>query len=237
LPAEISARVGFARGIAAGDSSLRLYAILDGETCARRGLDLFAVASAWRDAGVRIVQYRDKLANPDEVLARAVQLRTIFRSGEGRAGEGAAALLILNDHVNLVEESGFDGVHVGQSDAGITEARATVGPDRIVGVSTHSADQAMRAGQSDVDYVAIGPVFGTSTKLDVEPVVGLCGVQAACAVVRKPVVAIGGITLGRALAVRRMGANAVAVISGLLPEENDRAALIVRAQDFLRCLK
>lgn len=224
-----SQRVRFARRMAAGDASLRLYAILDGESCLRRWLDLFEVASAWRDAGVRLVQYRDKLATKKQVLERALRLRGMFPQGE--------AFLILNDYPELVAESGFDGVHVGQGDAGVAEARSAVGPDRMIGVSTHSADQALMAGESDVDYVAIGPVFGTVTKLDAEPVVGLCGVQAARAVARKPLVAIGGIGLERAREVRSAGADAVAVISGLLPEEDDAAAFMRRAQDFLQRLK
>lgn len=222
-------RVRFARRMAAGDASLRLYAILDGESCARRGLDLFTVASAWRDAGVGLVQYRDKLATKEQVLERALRLREMFPPGD--------VFLVLNDYPGMVAESGFDGVHVGQRDAGVAEARAAVGPDRIVGVSTHSADQAMAAGESDVDYVAIGPVFGTVTKLDAEPVVELCGMQAARAVVRKPLVAIGGIGVERVREVRRSGADTVAVISGLLPKAGGAAAFTRRAQDFLLALK
>lgn len=220
--------------MAAGDASLRLYAILDAESCARRGLDLLEVARVWRDAGVRLLQYRDKVSARTEVETRALALRSIFK------GE-IDTILILNDYVDLVAACGFDGAHVGQTDASVAYARSVLGDGSLLGVSTHSADEAMLAAESDCDYVAIGPVFTTTTKPDAAPTVGLCGVQAARAVVRKPLVAIGGIGPQQAGEVREAGADSIAVISALLdaggPPEEQGSKITRGVRDFLLRLK
>lgn len=184
----------------------RLYAILDAESCARRGRTLTDVALAWRDVGITLVQYRDKVASDAEVLRNAALLRAVFTD----------AMLILNDRVHLCAESGFDGVHVGQRDASVESVRAVIGPDVVLGISTHNPAQFSDADMLDVSYVAVGPVFATSTKLDADPVVGLDGVALARSLTRKPLVAIGGITAANAVSVVEAGADSVALISGLL---------------------
>lgn len=216
--------------MASSDAALRLYAILDAESCARRGFDMLDVARAWRDAGIALVQYRDKVASRGEVLANALKLCSIFE-------ESGSAFLLLNDYPDMVAECGFDGAHIGQGDLHAAAARDLLGEDRILGVSTHSADQALAASASDVDYVAVGPVYTTQTKLDAEPSIGLCGVQAAAAVVRRPLVAIGGIAPQQGSDVLRAGATSVAMISALLPHEHGHAAFTRRAQDILAGFK
>ncbi len=216
--------------MAQGEAALRLYAILDAESCARCGLDLLEVARAWRDAGVTLVQYRDKVASRDRMLANALNIRKIFQGAD-------EAFLLLNDHPDLVADCGFDGAHVGQGDMSAAEARRALGEGALVGVSTHTADQAMAASETEADYVAVGPVYATRTKADAEPVVGLCGVQAAAAVVRKPLVAIGGIGPGQGSEVLRAGASTVALISALLPHEQGMQAVLRRARDILVGLK
>ena len=124
--------------------------------------------------------------------------------------------LILNDRVPLVVSAGYDGVHVGQEDLSPADARATLGSELIVGVSTHGESQLVRGADSPVDYVAIGPVFATSSKLVPDPVVGLEGVRAARVLTDKPLVAIGGITRANCAAVIEAGADSVAVISDLI---------------------
>lgn len=185
----------------------RLYAILDAESCARRGLALLDVAKAWRDAGIALVQYRDKVASDADVLKNAVLLREVF---------GREVTLILNDRMHLFAASGFDGVHVGQGDAAIAAVRASIGADAVLGISTHNPAQFSDADALDVSYVAVGPVFATSTKLDADPVVGVDGVALARSLTRKPLVAIGGITAANAGSVIEAGADSVALISGLL---------------------
>jgi thiamine-phosphate pyrophosphorylase len=216
----------FQRRIVSGDAALRLYAILDAESCERRGLPLIAVAEAWRDAGVRLIQYRNKQGSDTAVLENALRIKAVFA--------GTDAILILNDRVPLFAASGFDGIHVGQTDAGVRRARAMIGPDAILGVSTHTPAQLTAADGSDATYVAIGPVYGTQTKLDADPVVGPEGVRTARGLTRKPLVAIGGIAAGTALAVRAAGADSVAVISALLPTQGE--SLVPSASAFLRLL-
>ncbi|MEZ2346513.1 thiamine phosphate synthase [Terriglobus sp. RCC_193] len=199
----------------------RLYAILDAESCARRGVSLLETAKAWRDAGVTLVQYRDKVASDASVLENAALLRRVF--------EGTDATLILNDRVHLFAASGFDGVHVGQGDDAVAPVRAVIGPDAVLGVSTHNPAQVSIADGLAVSYVAVGPVFATLTKLDAEPVVGLDGVALARSLTRKPLVAIGGIAAVNASSVLEAGADSVAVISGLL--DGDVAAFLRIVQE------
>ena len=182
---------------------------------------------AWADAGVQLVQYRDKQSATDDVLQRALKLRRILPH----------ALLILNDHIHLVEAAGFDGAHVGQNDAGVRKARQAIGTERLLGISTHSIGQVSAAAEQDVDYVAIGPVFATQSKTDAEPVVGLAGVTEARLQTTHPLVAIGGIGLEQARQVRQAGADSVAIISGLLPVAHSPEIFTRHAQDILARLK
>jgi thiamine-phosphate pyrophosphorylase len=204
----------------------RLYAIVDAEVLVARGLALEDLARELRAAGVELVQYRNKKGTPQEVLRGAGILREVF------AGSGCR--LIMNDRADLAVLAGFDGVHVGQGDLLPEDARRVVGPDRIVGVSTHTESQVRVAQSSGADYVAIGPVFATDTKADAEQVVGLEGVRRARALTTKPLVAIGGITRANARSVIDAGADSVAVISALLaPGESVEQT----ARDFLELLR
>ena len=204
----------------------RLYAIVDAEVLAVRGVSLVDFAQELRAAGVTLLQYRDKNGSPQDVLRSASILR------EAMAGSGCK--LILNDRADLAVLANFDGVHVGQGDLSPEDARRVVGPDRIVGVSTHTDEQARIADKSCADYIAIGPVFATGTKLNSDPVVGLEGVRRARALTRKPLVAIGGITRANARSVIDAGTDSVAVISSLFaPDESPEQV----ARDFLARLR
>jgi thiamine-phosphate pyrophosphorylase len=186
----------------------RFYPILDAGLLLRAGLSVESFARELREAGIRFLQYRDKDAADEVLLERATLLRRIFPPSDSR--------LILNDRVPLVLSAGYDGVHVGQDDLSPAEARALLGPEVIVGISTHGESQLVKAADSPVDYVAIGPVFATSSKQVPDPVVGLEGVRAARALTHKPLVAIGGITRANCAAVIEAGADSVAVISDLI---------------------
>jgi thiamine-phosphate pyrophosphorylase len=204
----------------------RLYAIADAGVLAARGVALEDFARELRAAGVELVQYRDKVGSPQEVLRGAAVLR------EAMAGSGCR--LILNDRADLAVLAGFDGVHVGQRDLEPEDARRVVGAERMVGVSTHTESQVRAAELSCADYVAIGPAFATGTKADAEQVVGLEGIRRARALTTKPLVAIGGITRANARSVIEAGADSVAVISGLLaPGESVEQV----ARDFLELLR
>jgi thiamine-phosphate pyrophosphorylase len=204
----------------------RLYAIADAGVLAARGVALEDFARELRAAGVELVQYRDKVGSPQEVLRGAAVLR------EAMAGSGCR--LILNDRADLAVLAGFDGVHVGQRDLEPEDARRVVGAERMVGVSTHTESQVRAAELSCADYVAIGPAFATGTKADAEQVVGLEGVRRARALTTKPLVAIGGITRANARSVIEAGADSVAVISALFaPGESVEQV----ARDFLDLLR
>ena len=184
-----------------------LYAIVDQDTLDRCGVPLQTFAEQLREAGVRLLQYRHKSGTPRQILAGAAVLRERFN--------GSGCTLILNDRADLAVLAGFDGVHVGQNDLSPGDARAVIGPAAIVGVSTHTEAEMRAAAASCADYVAVGPVFATSSKPDAAPVVGLEGVRLARTLTTKPLVAIGGITPENRASVHNAGADSVAMISGL----------------------
>jgi thiamine-phosphate pyrophosphorylase len=175
----------------------------------RAGVSIEAFALEMRAAGIRFLQYRDKDASDEVLLERAALLRIIFPASD--------SCLILNDRVSLVRAAGFDGVHVGQEDLSPAEVRAALGPEVLIGLSTHSEEQLLDAADGPADYVAIGPVYATASKLVPDPVVGLEGVRTARAMTTKLLVAIGGINRSNCAAVMEAGADSVAVISDLIP--------------------
>jgi thiamine-phosphate pyrophosphorylase len=203
----------------------RLYPIIDVETLSARRVSVAEFARELRMAGVTLLQYRDKLGGPQEILRAAAEISKIF--------EGSDATLIMNDRVDLAVLAGW-GVHVGQGDLSPTDARSVLGSGQMIGVSTHDDQQVIAANATDADYIAAGPVFATSTKLDAEPVVGLEGVRRARALTRKPIVVIGGITRENARSVFDAGADSVAVIGGLFVPRKNIADV---ARDFLEILR
>jgi thiamine-phosphate pyrophosphorylase len=187
-----------------------LYAIVDADVCAGVGLLPVDVAVDFADAGVSHVQLRAKS------LTGAALLDLADRITAALAPLGAT--LIVNDRVDVAAAVGA-GVHLGQHDLPVSAARRLLGPDAVIGRSTHTPVELARALAEPVSYVAYGPVFATATKADPDPVVGLDGVAAAARAARaagRPLVAIGGITLETAAAVTAAGADAVAVISDLV---------------------
>ena len=204
----------------------RLYAILD-VVSSRATSDVVAFAEALAAGGCKLLQYRNKSGNPRMMLEQARELRRL-----SRAGAPAPHLrLIMNDRADLCLAADFDGVHVGQEDLSPESVRAIIGPDRWLGVSTHNPEQLREADLTSADYLAIGPVFSTSSKDKPDPVVGLEGVRRARALTRKPLVAIGGITRANAASVIQAGADSVAVISDLLREP------CKSAEEFFRILR
>jgi len=203
----------------------RLYAIVDAGVLAARAISLAEFSSELVAAGVGLIQYRDKTGSPQQILEAAAQLRAAFAGRECR--------LILNDRPDLAVLAHADGVHIGQLDLSPEDTRTVVGRNRLIGLSTHNDAQLKAADLSCADYLAIGPVFSTGTKIDPDPVVGLEGVRRARELTRKPLVAIGGITRQNARSVIEAGADSVAVISGLF-SGTETTANVVR--DFLDIL-
>jgi thiamine-phosphate pyrophosphorylase len=199
----------------------RLYAILDASRFPNADA-LCAVAEELAAGGVSLLQYRNKSGNARRILEDARELKRRM---------GSQVRLIMNDRADLCLAAEFDGVHVGQQDLSPEGARQVIGPKFWLGVSTHNPEQIFEAGTTSADYLAIGPVFPTGSKLNPDPTVGLEGVGRARKLTRKPLVAIGGITRENARSVIDAGADSVAVISDLIPDPRKSA------EEFLRILR
>ncbi len=202
-----------------------LYPILDAEGIG--GSDPGPFLAAFADAGVRVAQLRAKDLPAREYLAWA-------QAGV-RAAEDAPILVLVNDRADVALLAGADGVHLGQDDLSPRRARKLLGPDAVIGLSTHSPAQAASGAEEPVDYLAIGPVFGTSTKADAEPVVGVEGVRSARRETSGPLVAIGGLDGDRGSAALAAGADAVAVISAVAAPSPEAAG--ERARELLARLR
>jgi thiamine-phosphate pyrophosphorylase len=196
----------------------RLYAICDAEVCARAGWTLPDYTAACMDGGATLLQLRAKRAESRDFLAAAEAVV------ERAAAYGA--IIVINDRADIARLSGAGGVHVGQDDLAPADVRTLVGGSSLIGLSTHTGEQLAAAIESPIDYVAVGPVFGTRTKDTACEPVGVEMVRHAAVVValrQLPIVAIGGITLERAPEVVAAGAASVAVITDLLAEDDPAA--------------
>ncbi len=209
--------------------SSRLYAILDTDLLAARGLAPLDVCDVWLTGGIRLIQLRAKgmASGPMLALTEALLQRT----------RAAGAQLIINDRTDIAAMCGADGVHVGQDDLVPEDVRRLMGHHAIVGLSTHTTAHVESAVTKRVSYVAVGPVFGTQTKQTGYDAVGLDVVQRAAVVVHAAglaLVAIGGIDATRASAVWQAGADSVAVISDLVGHTLPQTMARVEAWKDLR---
>jgi thiamine-phosphate pyrophosphorylase len=184
-------------------------------------------AEIMAESGVQLLQYRDKHAATRRVFEMS-NLLSHRLSGLARPGTSPVRF-IVNDRPDVALLAGASGVHVGQTDLGVEQARAIVGREAWVGVSTHTLEQVEAADRTSADYVAFGPVFQTTTKEKADPVVGLRLLAEARARTSKPLVAIGGITLERAADTYRAGADSLAVVRDLLAAPDPAA----QARKFL----
>lgn len=195
-----------------------LYAILDPSIGQESAI---SIAAKLASGGVKLIQLRDKGASAGKLYSQALEYLSILSPFGVR--------LILNDRPDIAAMSGAGGVHVGQEDLPVEDARAICGADAWVGVSTHNIEQLREAVLTSADYIAVGPIFPTTSKQKPDPVVGLDLLRQARQLTRKPLVAIGGITIESAADVFRAGADSVAVIRDLV-SASDPAA---RAQEYL----
>ncbi len=198
----------------------RLYCIVHSALFASTA-ELVHFSTELIGAGCTLVQYRNKNDSARVMLEQARKVKQL----------GSSTRLIMNDRADLCLAADFDGVHVGQDDLPPESVRKIIGPDRWLGVSTHSPEQLREADLTSADYLAIGPVFATSSKDKPDPVIGLEGMRRARELTRKPLVAIGGITRANAASVIDAGADCIAVISDLLREPRKSA------EEFLRILR
>jgi thiamine-phosphate pyrophosphorylase len=187
-----------------------------------------ALADAYLSGGARFIQIRSKQAGSATYLSMCEDVVARARK--------VGATVIVNDRADIAKLSAADGVHVGQDDLDPASVRKILGGFAMVGISTHSPDQVRAAAKMAVDYIAVGPIFGTSTKETGYRQVGTALVNEAAAILRdvgsKPIVAIGGITIDRAADVIRAGAASVAVISDLLSTGDPES----RVREYLRAL-
>ena len=183
-----------------------LYIILDPSVCPAR--PLVEVLTAAAEAGASLFQYRNKTASMKEAYLEALALR--------QAAAKAGVLFIVNDRCDLALAVDADGVHLGQGDLPLDLARKVMGPDKLIGISTHNPDQVREATAGKPDYLGFGPIFKPGSKQDHDPVVGLEGLRAMRRLTSLPVFAIGGIQIDQSGEVMRAGANGVAIISAIL---------------------
>jgi len=204
---------------------LPVYPIIDTAVLERIGFDPVQAAAALLEGGAGILQFRHKGFWRRDVFAQAREI--------SRLCTDSAALFIVNDRADYAMLLDA-GLHLGQEDLLPADARKVIGEKPAIGFSTHNPEQ-MRAAQSEpVDYVAFGPVFGTTSKDRPDPTVGIEGLDAVRALTSRPLVAIGGITLENASLCWRAGANSVAVISGILPDPCNYRAIRDRMEEWLR---
>lgn len=199
----------------------RLYAIVD-SSCFADVQQMCAFATELVEGGVTLLQYRNKTGQARTMLDESRALKKAV---------GSRAKLIMNDRADLCLLAEYDGVHVGQDDLSPEAVRGVIGPDLWLGISTHNPLQIAEAAKTPADYLAIGPIFGTASKMNPDPAVGLTGVRQARSLTSKPLVAIGGITRAHALEVIEAGADSVAVIADLASNPRQSAG------DFLRILR
>jgi thiamine-phosphate pyrophosphorylase len=206
----------------------RVYPILDTQSLEARGIGIPAAAEAMLAGGALILQFRHK----------AHWSRAVFEDARGvaRLCRDAGARFIVDDRADfamLLEA----GLHVGQDDLSPRDARMLLGPDALIGFSSHNAEQIRAAAAEPVSYVAFGPVFPTLSKRHPDPVAGVEALRGCRALCSKPLVAIGGITRANALEVLSAGADSVAVIADLLPEAATAPSLRERMEEWQRLVK
>lgn len=204
---------------------LRLYAVLDPDRLG--GLDLATLAARVVQGGATIVQLRDKHASTRRLVEETRELKSVLRH--------STIPLLVNDRVDVALAGGAQGVHLGQDDLAIEDARQLLGPNAVIGLSVKSVAQAQAAPLEVLDYVCVGGVFATSSKDNPDPPVGVAGLKEILTVLRHrrpqlPIGAIAGIDAGNAADVIGAGADGVAVISALsLASDPAKAASELRA--------
>ena len=190
-----------------------LYALTDDELSL--GRPAVEVAKALLDSGIKILQYREKEKKAGQMLKECLELRRLTRE--------AGACFIVNDHVDIAVLCEADGVHVGQSDMAAGKVRALIGPDKILGVSAQTVEDALLAEREGADYLGVGAVFPTGTKTDANAV-SYDTLREICAAVSIPVIAIGGITRDNVARLSGSGIVGVAVVSAIFAQPDIPAA-------------
>lgn len=204
------------------------YPILDTALWGLRGMPVRDAAEAILEGGAQVLQLRHKGHFSRQAFSDAQKIAQLCVA--------AGALFVINDRADIAALLNA-ALHLGQDDLWPSEARRVLPPDFIVGFSTHNEEQLLSAADQPADYLALGPIFATASKDNPDPVVGLKELQRLRAITSRPLVAIGGISRATAREVLRSGADSIAVIGDLAPEEHSKRALRARTEEWLQLLK
>ncbi len=199
----------------------RFYPILDPEIAARHGIDPVAAAEQILEGGAKILQFRYKGFFSREVFAQLERVAELCRD--------AGVLFVVNDRADLAAITGA-ALHLGQDDLTPSAARKVVGAETLIGFSTHNERQLRAAAAEPANYLALGPIFGTSSKVNPDPIVGLEELRRLRPLTDRPLVAIGGIMRGNVQAVLAAGADSVAIIGDLFGRDGNVRA---RTQEWV----
>ncbi|MGQ9634819.1 MAG: thiamine phosphate synthase [Bryobacteraceae bacterium] len=206
----------------------RLYPILDTGILGRRGLTPVKAGGAMLEGGARILQFRHKGSYSRAVFEQAEQVAELcWQTG---------ALFVIDDRADIALLLNA-GVHVGQQDLPPADVRRLIGPQQILGFSTHNEAQLRAAAEEPADYLALGPIFETASKQKPDPVVGLDELRRLRPLDPRPLVAIGGITRENARAVLEAGADSVAVIGDLLPQDCSYESIRARMEEWQQIVR
>ena len=204
----------------------RFYPILDTTVLSDREYPVLLAADAVIEAGAKILQYRHKDVWTQGQFDEAKQINAMCNE--------AGVLFVLNDRADFAKLLNA-ALHLGQEDLPPVAARKIVG-DEVMGFSTHSRGQLMRADEEPVEYLSLGPIFATTSKQNADPVIGIEGLAKLRPLTKKPLCAIGGITLSNVGEVLKAGADSIAVISSIVPEQFNRNELKRRAEEWIAAL-
>jgi thiamine-phosphate pyrophosphorylase len=194
-------------------SGIQLYVIADRKMC--RGKNLAEIVSQAIQGGAQMIQYRDKESDDSAFLQLALRLREVCKDGD--------VPFIVNDRVGIAQQINADGVHVGDEDLSVKEAREALGPDKIVGKTARTVQQALIAEREGADYVGLGPVFPTDSK-QIDGPIGLDVVRNASQALKIPIFAIGGIKLGNLDQLLEAGGGRIAVISAVVSPDDVKSS-------------
>lgn len=199
-----------------------LYAITDDELSLNR--PVIEVVKQLLDAGIRIIQYREKNKSSNSMLKDCIMIKKLT--------EEANACFIVNDHVDIAVLCNADGVHIGQDDLPIDKVRELIGKEKIIGVSTHSPQQAQKAIEMGADYIGVGPLYPTKTKKNVCEPVTISYLDWVVSHIAIPFVAIGGIKQHNIQEVIQHGAKCCALVSEILSAPN----IALRVQELRQAI-
>jgi thiamine-phosphate pyrophosphorylase len=205
----------------------RFYPILDTTFLLNREYPVLLAADALIEAGAKILQYRHKDVWTQAQFDEAKQINAMCNE--------AGVLFVLNDRADFAKLL-HAALHLGQEDLPPVAARKIVG-DEVMGFSTHSRSQLMRGDEEPVEYLSLGPIFATTSKQKADPVVGIEGLAKLRPLTKKPLCAIGGITLSNVGDLLKAGADSIAVISSIVPEQFNRNELKRRAEEWIAALE